>query len=157
MVDGVDPVWRPKAQIRAVAIGIVERDEAILVVHVPDDTGALKGCRPPGGGVEFMETAAVALAREFREELGCAIAVTAGPLVIENLYEHHGAPGHEIVFVHRVRLLDPTLYARDAILVAEDNGKVHRAEWVALDRFRSGEIALFPAGLLERLAELDQE
>ena len=149
-----DAVWRPKPLIRPIAIGIAERGDQILVVRVPDDHGALKGCRPPGGGIEFMETAADALAREFREEMDTAIEIAAGPLVIENLYTHHGAPGHEIVFVHRVRLGDPTLYERDRITITEESGQVLTAEWIALERFRSGEIALFPTGLVERLAEL---
>jgi len=146
-----DPVWRPKSLIRAIAIGIAERGDQILVVCVPDDQGALKGCRPPGGGIEFMETAADALAREFREELDTAIEITAGPLVIENRYHHHGAPGHEIVFVHRVLLADPALYQRDRIAIIEDSGQALTAEWIPLSRFRSGEIALFPASLVERL------
>jgi len=149
-----DPVWRPKPFIRPIAIGIAERGDQILVVRVPDDQGNLKGCRPPGGGIEFMETASDALTREFREELDTAIEITAGPLVIESCYRHHGAPGHEIVFVHRVRLADPTLYERDRIAIAEDSGQVLTAEWIALGRFRSGDIALFPVGLMERLAEL---
>lgn len=148
-----DPVWRPKPVIRPIAIGIAQRGDEILVVRVPDDLGDLKGCRPPGGGIEFLESAADALAREFAEELGTAIEITAGPIVIENRYDHHGAPGHEIVFVHRVRLADPALYARDRVVITEDNGQSLTAEWVALSRFRSGEIALFPAGLLERLGE----
>ena len=149
-----DPVWRPKPLIRPIAIGIAERGDQILVVRVPDDHGALKGCRPPGGGIEFMETAAEALAREFREELGTAIEIIAGPLVLENRYHHHGAPGHEIAFVYRVGLAEAALYRHDRIMITEHNGQSLPAEWVALDRFRSGEIALFPASLIGRLAEL---
>jgi ADP-ribose pyrophosphatase YjhB (NUDIX family) len=146
-------VWRPQAAIRPIAIGVAERETEILVVRVPDDRGGLKGCRPPGGGIEFMETAAMALVREFREELGCDIEITAGPIVIENRYEHQGAPGHEIVFVHRVRLLDPTLYQQDQIVITEEDGQSLPAEWIALERFYKGEIPLFPATLLARLGE----
>ena len=42
---------------------------------VRDDQGNIKGYRPPGGGVEFGETAAEAVQREFTEELGFAIEI----------------------------------------------------------------------------------
>jgi ADP-ribose pyrophosphatase YjhB (NUDIX family) len=141
------PSWRPAARIRALAIGIARRGEQILVMRVLDDAGALKGVRPPGGTIEFKETAAAALAREFQEEFGCAIAIEGPAQVLENLYEHHGAPGHEIVFAFPIRLLDAGLHARDRFTIDEGNGMLLEAEWLELARIRSGEIALFPEGL----------
>lgn len=141
------PSWRPAARIRPLAIGIARRGDQILVMRVLDDAGALKGVRPPGGTIEFQETAAVALAREFQEEFGCAIAVEGAAQVLENLYEHHGAPGHEIVFVYPIRLLDAGFYARDRFTIDEGNGMLVEAEWFDLARLRAGEVALFPDGL----------
>ena len=139
--------WRPPARIRPLAIGLARRGDQLLVMRVCDDHGALKGVRPPGGTVEFGERAAAALVREFQEEFGAAIAIEGAPQVIENFYEHHGHPGHEIVFVYAIRLLDAALTARERFAIDEGNGNVFEAEWFDLARIRSGEVKLFPMGL----------
>ncbi len=141
-------LWRPPQHVRVVAIGLARRDDRLLVFRVLDDAGALKGVRPPGGGVEFGERAADALAREFREELDTGIAVEGPPVVVENLFDHEGARGHEIVFAYPVRLLDAAIYSRPAFTVREDNGIELEVEWLALEAPRSGRVALFPDGLL---------
>jgi hypothetical protein len=70
--------------------------------------------------------------------------------VLENLYSHHGAAGHEIVFVFEASLADATAY-RSERFSYEDGGVRNDVEWVALARFRAGEAELFPTGLLEHL------
>jgi len=143
--------WRPPPRIRVVAVGIPLRGDQILVFKVWADDGTLKGVRPLGGAVEFTETALVALRREFREELGCDIEIEGSATVLENLFTHEGAPGHEIVFCYPITLLDKTLYERDRWRI--DEGKVtNELEWIDLARLAAGEIALFPVGLIEALA-----
>jgi 8-oxo-dGTP pyrophosphatase MutT (NUDIX family) len=144
--------WRPVAAIRAVAIGLARRDRQLLVVEVLDEQGRRKGWRPPGGGMHFMETSAAALKREILEELGCGIEIAGDPAVCENLYQHAGAPGHEIVFVYAMSLLDASIYAQDRLHLREDDGTVHRLEWIEIERFRSGRETLFPDGLVARLS-----
>jgi ADP-ribose pyrophosphatase YjhB (NUDIX family) len=139
--------WRPAARIRPLAIGLARRGDRLLAMRVTDDHGALKGVRPPGGTVEFMESAAAAVAREFQEEFSAAIAIEGPAQVLENLYEHHGHPGHEIVFAFPIRLLDESFYARARFTIDEGNGNVFDAEWFDLARIRSGEVKLFPTGL----------
>ena len=141
-------LWRPPQHVRVIAIGLARRDDRLLVFRVLDDAGVLKGVRPPGGGVEFGERAADALAREFREELETAIAVEGPPIVVENLFDHEGARGHEIVFAYPVRLLDTALYARPAFTIREDNGTELEVEWLAMEALHSRRVALFPDGLL---------
>src|SRR5262245_33412983 len=146
------PRWRPPERVRAVSIGLAVRNGRLLVVEVLDDTGAIKGWRPPGGGIQFGERARNAVAREFREELKCEISIdAAAPLIFENIFEHEGAVGHEIVFAFPVTLLDTRLYERPRFQMSEDGGTLHWAEWMALSRFRSGEHTLYPEGLTERL------
>lgn len=140
-------VWRPKPHVRAIAIGLVRRADAILVMAVYEDDGSLKGWRPVGGGIEFGEPAASALEREIAEELGCAATVGAQLAVIENIYSHQGTTGHEIVFVFEAALADPAAYER-ASFTFEDAGITNRVEWVCLDAFARGEEALLPPGLL---------
>jgi ADP-ribose pyrophosphatase YjhB (NUDIX family) len=145
------PRWRPVEAVRVIAIAIACRDNRLLAVEVLDDAGALKGWRPPGGGVNFMELAADAVKREIREELGCDIHIEAALEVFENLYMHHDAKGHEIVFAFEISLSDRTIYARDRLTIKEDEGSTHFAEWVEIDRFLTGRDTLYPAGLAERL------
>jgi ADP-ribose pyrophosphatase YjhB (NUDIX family) len=137
--------WRPHAIVRPGAIGIVRRGDQILVMAVRDDDGVIKGWRPLGGAIEFGEHAADAVKREFVEELGSAIEVTRFVAVLENLYSHHGAPGHEIVFVFDVTFGDAGLYARERFMFV-DGGVTNEAEWVALERFDlQGERRCFPS------------
>jgi 8-oxo-dGTP pyrophosphatase MutT (NUDIX family) len=144
--------WRPADKVRAVSIGLAIRDEHLLVVEVLDDTGTLKGWRPPGGGVEFGEAACDALQREFREELGCDVSVEGTPWIFENIYKHEGATGREIVFAFPIRLLNRSFYERSRFKLVESEGTSHWAEWIDMSRFKSGEHTLFPGGLIEHVA-----
>lgn len=145
-------VWRPPSIVRPIAIGIVRRDDdELLLMAVRSDDGAIKGYRPLGGSIEFGERAADALKREFIEELGLAIAEPALLTVLENLYTHHGATGHEIVFVFEAAFADESACRREGFSY-EDGGVRNEVGWVALARFRADEAELFPTGLLDHLA-----
>ncbi|MEO0938275.1 MAG: NUDIX domain-containing protein [Pseudomonadota bacterium] len=137
------PVWRPVPHIRTLAIGLHWRGAGLLGAEVLDDAGRVKGMRPLGGGVEFGERWADALVREFREELGAAIVVTGPPIVLENIYVHEGAQGHEVVFAAPVEFAEPP--EADVLRFAEDNGTQHIARW--FDPFAPGAPPLFPEGL----------
>jgi ADP-ribose pyrophosphatase YjhB (NUDIX family) len=145
-------VWRPPSIVRPIAIGIVRRNDELLLMVVRSDDGAIKGYRPLGGSIEFGERAADALKREFVEELGLAITEPRLLTVLENLYVHHDAPGHEIVFVFAASFADASAY-RSERFSYEDGGVRNDVHWVALERFRAGEAELFPTGLLTHLAK----
>ena len=144
------PVWRPAAEVRILALAAIWRGDQLLVEEVHDDFGATKGWRPLGGRVEFGERAAAALQREFREELGAPVDAGARLAILENLFEHHGAPGHEIVFVYEATFVLPHMYDRDEFLII-DGETAAVARWVALDEFRSGRATFFPLGLADIL------
>jgi len=117
-------------------------------MRVTDDAGALKGWRPLGGSIKFGERAEDTLKREFQEELGQAITEPRLLCVLENLYEHAGHRGHEIVFVYEAAFVDHGAYATDRFTFV-DGGPVH-AEWIERSAF-DGEALLFPEGLATRL------
>ncbi|PJI93005.1 NUDIX domain-containing protein [Yoonia maricola] len=144
-------VWRPRPTIRVIAIGLHWRDGRLLAAEVNDDQGVVKGVRPLGGGVEFGETWRDALIREFDEELNVTVTVAGRPLVLENLYEHYGEQGHEIVFAADVLFPDGAFAATEMIHFKEDNGTPCVARWFDLDDLAARSIPLFPLGLVEEL------
>lgn len=146
--------WRPAHQIRPIAIGIFQRDDQILAAPVYDDAGQIKGWRPLGGGLEFGEPAREALRREMREETRQEITDIRQIAVLENIFDHHGAQGHEVVFVLTARFVEPSVYAADQLAFEED-GQHGEAKWIALSKVRAGRTVLFPDGLADVLAELN--
>lgn len=72
-------------RIRVVA-AVVRRGDAILVTRRPDRPGEPGQWEFPGGKVEAGEGEQEALAREIREELGCAIEV--GPLLLRHAHAY---------------------------------------------------------------------
>jgi ADP-ribose pyrophosphatase YjhB (NUDIX family) len=143
--------WRPVAQVRALAVGIFEREGQILCGPVHNDDGTIKGWRPLGGAIEFGERAAAALAREVREETAQEITDIRPVGVLENLFEHEGAAGHEIVFVLAARFANATLYEADQLAFREGDGPEMTAKWVSLAKARAGRMQLFPDGLADLL------
>jgi 8-oxo-dGTP pyrophosphatase MutT (NUDIX family) len=144
-------VWRPRQAVRPVAIGLLRDGDRLLVAEVPNDDGSVKGWRPLGGGIEFGETAEAALRREFREELGAEIEVTGPPMIFENLYDHAGHVGHEIIFAFPIRLLDEAVGAERRFQI-RDNDAVVWVEWIETRRFQAGDV-LLPAALGALLGE----
>jgi 8-oxo-dGTP pyrophosphatase MutT (NUDIX family) len=142
--------WVPPEQIRVVAIGVVRRGEEILVFEGYDPSKGQTFFRPLGGGIEFGETAAEALAREFREEIGTELEDVCDLGTIENIYVYDGHPGHEIVRVFEARLAASELYGRDQWDVQLEGGSICRVLWKHLAAF--SDAPLYPDGLLDLLA-----
>lgn len=145
--------WRPSPRIRVKALGLHWREGRLLAADVHDDAGRVKGVRPLGGSVEFGEPARDAVIREFREELGIDATVVGDPLVIENLYVHEGATGHEVVFVFEVAFPAGAFAGQDRIAFHEHDGAPCVAGWHDLDDLDAeGGPALYPTGLKDLLA-----
>ncbi|MCT4559295.1 MAG: NUDIX domain-containing protein [Pelagimonas sp.] len=145
------PPWRPRQQVRPLAIAIIRRDDQILAGPVYDDAGQIKGWRPLGGQIEFGERAADCLVRELREETRQELCDLCQIGILENLYTHHGSMGHEIVIAYEARFSDPQIYEADQLAFAEEDGIEMHAKWISLAKARAGRIALFPEGLADML------
>lgn len=145
--------WRPHTNIRGKVIAIMKHKthNRLLVCEVRDDQDVLKGWCPLGGGIDFGETGEEAIKREMQEELGCEIQIKGSPITFENIFEHHGMKGHEIILAFNVTLENPQLYENQRFQIYEDRGSVHWVEWIDIERFQSGESTLFPQALVEKL------
>jgi ADP-ribose pyrophosphatase YjhB (NUDIX family) len=135
--------------IRPSAQAVVRRGDEVLVYEGRDDIRQQAFYRTLGGGIEFGERAEEALLREFREELGAELTATRLLGVLENIFEHGGLPGHEIVFVFEAEFVDRSWYEREELGTILDGDEP--VSWQPLARFRAGEVPLYPSGLLRLL------
>ena len=142
--------WRPNPQIRPVTLAVFEREGQILAGPVHDDAGQILGWRPLGGDIQPGERAAEALSRALSTSTGQTVSDLAPLGVLEHIFTHEGAPGHEIVFAFRARFDAPEIYQADA-LAFTDQGRPAEAKWIALAKARAGRIRLIPEGLLDLL------
>lgn len=144
--------WRPPNKIRGKVIGLAKNDNKLLVFEVLNDQGNLKGWCPIGGGIEFGEKAEDALIREIYEELKCTAIITGKPIICENIFEHHGSIGHEIIFTFPITLSDSTLYSKNRFQIREERRSAHWVEWVLIEKFQKNEAILFPSIIINQLA-----
>ena len=144
-MNGGSARWRPPQHIRVVVLGLVVEGGRFLAADVPDDFGGLTGVRPLGGGVEFGESREQALHREFLEETGSAIDITGEWTLFENIFEHGGATGHEIIFAAPVRLTDTSFSRNVEHLFMDPLPSI--ARWHRLDDLMAANLPVFPAGI----------
>jgi 8-oxo-dGTP pyrophosphatase MutT (NUDIX family) len=140
-------------KIRLIALCICRRDDKILVQEGHDSVKDQMFYRPLGGGIEFGELGAAAVAREFMEEVNAVLDDVRYLFAIENIFVHEGKPNHEIVLLYDGLLADETLYAKKIIEGFEANGDPIRAVWKSLIEFDDKHPPLYPSGLLEKLME----
>jgi hypothetical protein len=70
--------------------------------------------------------------------------------VLENLYTHNGAAGHEIVFVFCATFVNTVAFRRDTYEFVD--GKIrNEVKWVDNAEFLEGSQELFPVGLIQHL------
>jgi 8-oxo-dGTP diphosphatase len=131
-------------RIRVVA-AVVRRKDAILVTRRPDRPGRRGQWEFPGGKIEPGERDADALAREIREELGCAVEV--GPLLLRHAHRY---PDLEVdLAFHACALADDA--APSPIGVAEiawaKVGTLASYDFLEADRSVLGEIERLSKGI----------
>lgn len=137
--------------IQTTVLGIIERDGEYLLQGLTDPSDG-PFYRPIGGGVEFGESSAEALEREFREELD--VAVSAGPTLgtIENRFSWDGEPDHELVVLREAGFEDESLYQRETFSGVDGGGTIeYDAGWFELDAVQAGPKPLYPEGLARLL------
>ncbi len=138
-------------QVRPIAICVFRNSDRILVFDGHDPVKDETFYRPLGGGIEFGESSEATVRRELKEE----ISVDVGDLrflgTLENIFTFNGNSYHEIVMVYDGALIDSGLYDQVEIHGKEANGDNIRAMWKSLDEFESGQVILYPDGLMKLL------
>jgi ADP-ribose pyrophosphatase YjhB (NUDIX family) len=139
------------AGIRALAVAVPVARGRVLVERGHERATGRRFYRAIGGGIEFGERAIEALEREWREEYDLTLADVRLLGVAENFFTYEGRPGHEIVFVHAARVVEPWVHERDAFETTEPDGLRHEAVWVPFGELASGGVPLHPEGILAML------
>ena len=116
-------------QIRNLAVAVIRKGNKILVTEGVDYSKKETFFRLPGGGIEFGETAAETLQREFWEEFGAEIEIDRQMDVVENIFCYENKKGHEIVFIFEARLKNIDLYKNDELPIVEDGAQNAKALW----------------------------
>lgn len=145
------PVGR-RSDIRVITLAIAWRGDELLLCEGRDDVKGDSFFRPPGGGIEFGETAAVALAREMMEEFGQPIRPGRQVGIIENIFTYNGEAGHQIAFLYEVEFEDRAFYRRDEIPIRGEDGWAGPATWRRLAMFGRSGARLVPEGLYDVLS-----
>jgi 8-oxo-dGTP pyrophosphatase MutT (NUDIX family) len=134
------------SEIRVLALGLILDGSRTFVSQGYDSKKAQTYYRSLGGGVDFGETSAQALEREFQEELGTKLTNIRYLCCLENIFEFNGKPGHEIIQLYACDFLDRHFYEIESMEFNEGKRK-KIALWVDCDRFRSAELPLYPQGI----------
>lgn len=140
--------------IRNIAVGLPVKQGHVLALEGYDGSRDLHFLRAIGGGIEFGETAAEALHREFMEELGVEIDSVEPLGVFENIFTYKGEPGHEIAHVFALTSSALDAVPLDDVLEILDQGSPVR--WIPIADVASGTRVLFPSGAPEALLALSE-
>jgi|SRR5687767_11661015 len=140
-----------KKRIRALAICVFRRGDHILVFEGHDPVKGETFYRPLGGGIEFGEKSEDVVRRELKEEINVDVGEIRYLGTLENIFVFNGNSYHEIVLIYDGTLMEAGLYEQAVITGKEANGDEIRALWKSLDEFESGNLILYPDGLLNLL------
>jgi len=138
-------------EIRVIALGLIRDGERIFVSEGYDPVKQETFYRALGGGVDFGETSHAALKREFQEEIQADLTNIKYLGCIENLFTFNGRQGHEIVQLYQCDFVDSKFYQLESLIFSESQHHKHKALWIDISRFESGELRLVPEVFFEYL------
>lgn len=140
------------SDIRFVALGAVQREDALLVVEAEAPETDAPYYRLLGGGVEFGEHSREAVVREFDEELGVTFTDSTPVGMFERVFTHAGETGHEVWRVYDGHIVEDWPYDRDSFTFVEPEFETeHLARWMPIDRLRDEETTFYAPEVLDAL------
>ncbi|QLE55916.1 NUDIX hydrolase [Nostoc sp. TCL26-01] len=131
-------------EIRVIVLGLIRDGKRIFVSEGYDPLKQSTFYRALGGGVDFGETSLQALKREFQEEIQAELTNIRYLGCIENLFTYNGRQGHEIIQLYQCDFADAKFYKLESLVFYESENHKHRAMWIDIARFKSGELRLVP-------------
>lgn len=135
-------------EIRPIVLGIVKRDDKILVSKGYDKIKNEIFYRSIGGGIEFLENSKDALKREFKEELNIDINVGDFLGISENIFTYNGRNAHELILFYNVDISDSNYEEKYHII--DDNCETD-AMWINIDKFINKELKIYPEEVFKYL------
>ena len=151
VVEKARPVERNTQKIRPLALGIITNEKGQLLLHKAwDSVKNLSFYRPLGGGIEFGETGAQCLEREFQEEIQKKIIIERELGSLENIFTYEGRPGHEIVLLYKCRF-ENEIDIQEEYDINESGEIVAKAVWANPEEIEREGAKLFPDQLVNYL------
>lgn len=135
-------------EIRPVVLGLLTRNNKLLVSEGYDQVKKQSFYRCLGGGIEFLEKSDEALKREFQEEIGKDIIIKDFLGITENIFTFNGKKGHELVLFYSIDIDDKD-YQEEYIM--DEDGEEDKAVWIDIDLFKKGEKILYPKKIFDYL------
>lgn len=134
--------------------GILLRDNKILLQKPVNDTGYAI----PGGHVEFGETNAQTLEREFKEEISADIRVGDLKWVAEIFFPWGDKPCHQICLYYDVALKDETQIPLGEVFVGDEHieGRNFRIEfhWKPIESL--GQLEVYPTNISDLMIRYNE-
>lgn len=135
-------------EIRPIVLGIVKKNNKILVSEGYDKTKNQTFYRSIGGGIEFLENSREALKREFKEEINVDVNVGNFVGISENIFSYNGKNAHELILFYDVDINDSDY--KEKYHIIDDNCETD-AIWVDIDKFLNRELIIYPKEMFEYL------
>ena len=133
-------------KIRPVVLGVITKNNKLLVSEGYDKVKKQTYYRCLGGGIEFQERSDEALKREFLEEIGKEIIVKDFLGISENIFTYNGNQGHEVVFFYSADLKESD-YQEEYPMV--EDGQNDKAIWMDIDDFKNNKAIVYPVEILK--------
>lgn len=135
-------------EIRPIVLGILKRDNKILVSRGYDKVKSEEFYRSIGGGIEFLENSKEALKREFKEELNIDIDVGNFLGISENIFTYNGKNAHELILFYNVSINEYDY--KEIYHIVDDNCETD-AMWIDINKFKNKELKIYPEQVFKYL------
>lgn len=128
-------------EIRPIVLGLVIKDDKLLVGEGFDNVKNEIFYRCLGGGIEFLEKSSDALKREFKEEIGANIVVKNFLGISENIFNYKGKDAHELILFYSIKISDEDY--KEEYIINDDCGE-YKAKWIDIEEFKNKNKILYP-------------